>query len=148
MKQNKPVKSIIQTPIILLLFLCFLGIETIAQDNDSIVPINNPKRFLRKIDISEVTHNGIRIWQDDFSGHWVGLDFGFNMLINEDYSGYQSEFMENDVFRSNSAYINFLQQSISLQKNKNTIGLVTGLGLHLQSYRWMIKPLLFKIPAM
>ena len=135
MKLKKPVERLIQIQIVLIILLCFSGIETKAQENDTIIPIENPKRFLRKIDFSEVTHNGLKIWEDDFSGHWVGFDFGFNMLLDEDYSGYQSEFMDNDVFRSNSAYINFLQQSISLQKNRNTIGLVTGLGLHLQSYR-------------
>lgn len=135
MKQKKPVKSIIQTQIILLLLLCCSGIDAVAQENDSIVPVKNPKRFLRKIDLSEVTNNGLKLWQDDFSGHWIGIDFGFNMFLDEDYTGYQSEFMENDIFRSNSAYFNFFQQSIGLQKNKNTIGLITGLGLHLQSYR-------------
>ncbi|WP_303923075.1 outer membrane beta-barrel protein [Draconibacterium sediminis] len=135
MKHRKPMKRILQTQILVLLFLCFSGLEIKAQENDSIVPIENPQRFLRKIDLSEVTHNGLKLWQDDFSGHWVGIDFGFNMLLNEDYTGYQSEFMDNDIFRSNSAYFNFLQQSIGLQKNRNTIGLVTGLGLQLQSYR-------------
>lgn len=135
MKKKKPVKSIIHIQIILLLLLCFSGIEAMAQENDSIDVVKKSKRYLRKIDISEATHNGLKIWQDNFSGHWVGFDFGFNMLLNEDYTGYQSEFMDNDVFRSNSAYINFMQKSISLQKNRNTIGLVTGLGLHLQSYR-------------
>ncbi|WP_297095072.1 outer membrane beta-barrel protein [uncultured Draconibacterium sp.] len=135
MMHRKPMKRIVQIQLLLFLLLCFSGFEINAQENDTIVPIENPKRFLRKIDLSEVTHNGLKLWQDDFSGHWVGIDFGFNMLLDEDYSGYQSEFMDNDVFRSNSAYFNFLQQSIGLQKNRNTIGLVTGLGLQLQSYR-------------
>ncbi|HYQ56588.1 MAG TPA: outer membrane beta-barrel protein [Draconibacterium sp.] len=135
MKQSKPMKRIVQIQFLFVLFLCFSGLEVRAQENDTIVPIENPTRFLRKIDLSEVTSNGLKLWQDDFSGHWVGIDFGFNMLLNEDYSGYESGFMDNDVFRSNSAYFNFLQQSIGLQKNRNTIGLVTGLGLQLQSYR-------------
>lgn len=135
MKQSKPMKRIIQIQFLLFLLICFSGLEIKAQENDTIIHIENPKRFLRKIDITEVTHNGLKLWQDDFSGHWVGIDFGFNMLLNPDYSGYESEFMDNDVFRSNSAYFNFLQQSIGLQKNRNTIGLVTGLGLQLQSYR-------------
>ncbi|MDX8341637.1 outer membrane beta-barrel protein [Draconibacterium sp. IB214405] len=135
MKLKTPMKRIVQIQLLLFLFLCFFSPEIKAQENDSIVPIENPKRFLRKIDLSEFTHNGLKLWQDDFSGHWVGIDFGFNMLLDEDYSGYESEFMDNDVFRSNSAYFNFLQQSIGLQKNRNTIGLVTGLGLQLQSYR-------------
>lgn len=135
MKHKKPVKNRFQIHIILLLLLCFYGMEAVAQENDTIVSVENPKRFLRKIDLNEATSNGLKPWKDNFSGHWMGFDFGFNVLLNKDYSGYQSEFMNNDLWRSNSAYINFLQQSIGLQKNRNTIGLVTGLGLHLQSYR-------------
>jgi hypothetical protein len=77
----------------------------------------------------------LNFWQDKFTGHWAGVDFGFNMFLNENYEGYDYDFMENDVFRSNSTYINLIQQSISLQRNRNTIGLVTGLGMHFQSYR-------------
>lgn len=107
-----------------------------AQEADTIVPVNkDPEKILKKIELREVTRGGIHFWLDDFSGHWAGFDFGFNLFVNDDYTGYEDEFMENDVFRSNSAYINIVQQSIGLQKNRNNIGLVTGLGLHLQSYR-------------
>ena len=70
-----------------------------------------------------------------FLAHWAGIDFAFNMLINEDYTGYNSDFMNNDVLRSNSLNINFVQQSIGLQRNRNTIGLVTGIGIRFHSYR-------------
>ena len=79
--------------------------------------------------------DGFNFWQDKFTGHWAGIDFGFNSFLYRDYTGYDSEFMDNDIFRSNSTYINLIQQSIGFQSNRNTIGLVTGLGLHLQSYR-------------
>ncbi|MBT3382813.1 MAG: outer membrane beta-barrel protein [Prolixibacteraceae bacterium] len=120
------------------LFFMFLGFGLIsnAQENDTIVPLQqNPEKLLRKIDIRKITNDGFNLWQDKFSGHLAGIDFGFNMFLNPDYSGYNSEFMKNNIFRSNSTYINFIQQSIALQHNRNTIGLVTGLGLHLQSYR-------------
>lgn len=121
---------------LILVFFLFLCADILAQTADTIVPVNkDPEKILRKIDIRDVTRNGINFWQDKFSGHWAGFDFGFNLFLNEDYAGYDEEFMENDVFRSNSAYINIIQQSIGIQKNKNTIGLVTGLGFHLQSYR-------------
>lgn len=122
-----------------LLLIFFVGVtlfHSFAQVSDTIVPVNkNPEKILRKIDISDITRNGLTPWKTKFSGHFAGIDFGFNMFLNEDYSGYQSEFMENDVFRSNSAYFNVVQQSFGLQKNKNNFGLVTGLGLRLQSYR-------------
>jgi hypothetical protein len=107
-----------------------------AQESDTIVPVQKrTEKILRKIDLREITRNGLTPYKTKFSGHYAGIDFGFNMLVNTDYSGYDSEFLENDVFNSNSAYFNVVQQSIGLQKHRNTFGLVTGLGLHLQSYR-------------
>lgn len=109
---------------------------SVAQETDTIVPIQkDPEKILRNIDIKTFTRNGFNFWQDDFTGHWAGVDFGFNTLLNSDYTGYESEFMKNDIIRSNSLYINLIQQSIGLQHNRNTIGLVTGLGMHFQSYR-------------
>jgi hypothetical protein len=106
-----------------------------AQEQDTIIPIDkNPEDILRNVKPRSFI-SGFNFWQDDFTGHWAGLDFGFNTFINTDYSGYDTEFMKSDLFSSNSTYVNFIQQSIGVQKNRNTIGLVTGLGLHLQSYR-------------
>lgn len=123
---------------------CFTGIfilvaiftESKAQLTDTIVPsIKNSDKFLRKIDIRSITQSGFNFWQDKFSGHWAGIHFGFNGFSNPDYTGYQTEFMKNDFFKSNSTFVNPIQQSISLQSNRNTLGLVTGLGLQFQSYR-------------
>lgn len=122
---------------IFLLFL-FLGFALISnsQESDTIVPAQqNPEKLLRKIDIRKITDDGFNLWQDKFNGHWAGIDFGFNIFLNPDYSGYDYEFMNNNIYRSNSTYLNLIQQSISLQHNRNTIGLVTGLGIHFQSYR-------------
>jgi len=114
----------------------FTSFPVLAQETDTIIPIDeDPEKILRKIDIREIAKDGLNFWQDKFKGHWAGVDFGFNMFLNEDYEGYDYEFMENDIFRSNSTYINLIQQSIGLQRKRNTIGLVTGLGMHFQSYR-------------
>ncbi|NOR74338.1 MAG: hypothetical protein GQ525_04185 [Draconibacterium sp.] len=118
----------------------FLFVSTfvtlIAQETDTIIPIDeNPEKILRKIDIREVTQNGFNFWQDKFTGHWAGIDLGFNTFLNKDYSGYDSDFMDNDILRSNSVYINVIQQSIGLQHNRNTIGFVTGLGVQFQNYQ-------------
>jgi hypothetical protein len=76
----------------LLVLFCSLGL--IAQ-NDTIVPVDeDPEKLLRKIDIREFTNGGFNFWDDDFSGHWAGVDFGFNLFINPDYSGYYSEFFD------------------------------------------------------
>lgn len=110
--------------------------NSLLAQNDTIVPIDkDPEKLLRKINFRDLTAGGFNFWYDDFTGHWAGIDFGFNSFLNPDYSGYSTEFMENDIFRSNSTYLNLIQQSIGLQQNRNTIGLVTGLGLQLKSYR-------------
>lgn len=138
MKRKLPSKTIeYNFPLIPVLCCLFVfSLKSWSQKNDSIVPVEqNPKKILRKIDIQKLNKNNFYFWEDTFTAHWAGIDFGFNGFLNPDYTGYASEFMENNIFRSNSTYINAIQQSIGLQRNRNTIGLVTGIGLHLQSYR-------------
>jgi hypothetical protein len=109
--------------------------QLIAQ-NDTIVPIDtDPEELLQDLDLTVYNPPAFNIWYDNFRGHWSGFDFGFNTFYNEDYSGYNSNFLENSLYRSNSAFINLIQKNIGLQRNRNTIGLITGIGLHLQSYR-------------
>lgn len=120
--------------LLVLFILPGFNLKTNAQ-SDTIVPVTDPQKALQAIDIREITSNGIGLWNDDFTGHWAGIDFGFNIFLNEDYNGYESDFMDNDVLRSNSLSINFVQQSIGIQRYRNTIGLVTGLGLRFHSYR-------------
>lgn len=135
MNINLPLKTVFCRIFILIVVAGIWG-KTPAQETDTIVPVKkDPEEILRKIDIRSITQHGFNFWKDNFTGHWAGVDFGFNAFLNEDYSGYESDFMNNDIFRSNSTYVNFIQQSIGMQHNRNTVGLVTGLGLHLQSYR-------------
>ncbi len=120
-------------PVLLATVILCIHIPAWSQATDTIVPVEqDPGKILRKIDIRKT---GFNFWQDKFEGHWAGVDFGFNGLANPDYTGYNLEFMENDLWRSNSTYLNIFQHSIGLQSNRNTTGLVTGIGLHLQSYR-------------
>lgn len=117
-----------------LIFIIVLSNHTAyAQETDTIVPIRkNAEEILKKINLNS---DGFNFWKDDFSGHWAGIDVGFNTFLNADYTGYESEFMKNDILRSNSFYLNLIQQSIGLQRNRNNFGLVTGLGVQLQDYR-------------
>jgi len=138
MKNFKPskIKPIFSLSTFLLYFMILVGNPVFAQTSDTIVPVNeSPEKLLRNIRIGQSPRTGISIWRDKFTGHYAGLDFGFNMLLNEDYSGYDTQFMDNDVLRSNSLYLNFVQQSISLQRARNTFGLVTGLGVQFYNYR-------------
>ena len=135
MNINVPLKTAL-CRIFILIVVAGIWCKTPAQETDTIVMVKkDPEEILRKIDIRNITQHGFNFWNDNFTGHWAGVDFGFNTFLNDDYSGYESDFMNNDGFRSNSTYVNFIQQSIGLQHNRNTVGLVTGLGLHLQSYR-------------
>jgi len=138
MKGNTPLKTkqnVTRILIISILF-AFSSTSVFAQDQDTLLTsVPKPEKALKRIHIRQLTKNGFNFWQDEFSGHWAGIDFGFNMFLNPDYSGYDTEFMDIDELRSNSAYFNVLQQSIGLQRSRNKIGLVTGLGLHLQGYR-------------
>ncbi|MFW5822798.1 MAG: outer membrane beta-barrel protein [Tangfeifania sp.] len=131
-KTMKTLKASALSALLATVVLC-INISAWSQTTDTIVPAEqNPRTILRKIDIRKM---GFNFWKDNFEGHWTGIDFGFNGFENPEYTGYNLEFMKNDLLRSNSTYINILQHSIGLQRNRNTIGLVTGAGLHLQSYR-------------
>ncbi len=119
--------------ILLIITILFFNMISFAQETDSIKPIRkNAEEILKKINLNS---DGFNFWKDKFSGHWAGIDLGFNMFLNPDYTGYESNFMKNDIFRSNSFHLNLIQQSIGLQRNRNNFGLVTGLGIQFQDYR-------------
>lgn len=74
-----------------------------------------------------------------FRGHWSGFEMGINAFGNEDYSNYPlgtDEFMDLNLAKSIAVNLNFLQYDISLQKTKTNIGLVTGMGLEWNNYRF------------
>jgi hypothetical protein len=107
--------------------------RAVAQGTDTIVPMRqDAAKILKKINLNS---DGFNFWKDDFSGNWAGIDFGFNTFLRRDYSGYENEFMKNDIFFSNSINLNLIQQSIGLQSNRNNFGIVTGLGVQYQYYR-------------
>jgi hypothetical protein len=117
----------------LLIIILLFNLNSFGQETDSIKPIrNNAEEILKKINLIS---DGFNFWKDKFSGHWAGIDLGFNTFLNPDYTGYDSEFMKNDILRSNSLYLNLFQRSIGLQRNRNNFGLVTGLGIQFQDYR-------------
>ncbi len=121
-----------------LFVLCFFFhvVQSFSQLPDTMHIIQkNPEKLLKNLRIQNVTQGGFNFWNDDFSGHWAGIDFGFNTLTGEGFSGDSDDYLEHDIIRSNSLYANIIQQSIGLQKTRNTIGLVIGLGLQFKSYR-------------
>jgi hypothetical protein len=62
---------------IVLIFTIFtINTMSVAQETDTIVPIRkNAEEILKKINLNS---DGFNFWKDDFSGHWAGIDLGFN----------------------------------------------------------------------
>jgi hypothetical protein len=71
-----------------------------------------------------------------FEGHWAGLELGINSFTNANYQGFTPNFMDLNQNKSFEVGINFLQYSFGLQKEKKSIGIVTGLGLTYNDYRF------------
>ena len=90
-----------------------------------------------------------------FKGHWAAIEMGVNSFANVDYKGFTPNFMDLNQNKSFEISLNFLRYSIGLQKDKRNIGLVTGLGLTFNDYRFsnpytiendngMVKPVLLE----
>ncbi len=125
---------------IFLLFLATIAASlSFAQENDSVIVVqSHAGRLSGLIDIQDLVNEGYNYWDEKFKGHWSGVELGFNGFVNTDYSRYpasENNFLENDLLRSNILNLNILQYSKGFQQTRNTIGLVTGIGLSLQSYR-------------
>jgi hypothetical protein len=119
-----------------MLLMIFHSPEADSQISDTIEVVREkPEKLLKNLNIHSITQDGFNFWKDKFSGHWAGVDFGFNTLLHPDYGEYGLEFMKNSLLRSGFISLNPVQQSIGLQRNRNTIGLVTGLGLQWLNYR-------------
>lgn len=71
-----------------------------------------------------------------FQGHWAGFEMGVNSFTNVNYKGFTPNFMDLNHNKSFEVGINFLQYDIGLQKGKRNVGLVTGLGLTFNDYRF------------
>lgn len=138
-KMLECVRTIAMKQVLFLILLSCSALLSFAQENDSIVVVQSRAgRLAGLIDIQDLVNEGYNYWNEEFEGNWAGIELGVNAFGRADYSLYpasQNNFLENDVFRSNVLNLNVLQYSKGLQQTRNTIGLVTGLGLSLQSYR-------------
>jgi hypothetical protein len=82
-------------------------------------------------------HNGREKSRDHFKGHWVGIELGMNNFVNNKFSMVRSgndEFMDLNTGKSWNFNINFLQHSFGIISDK--LGIVTGLGLEFNNYRF------------
>jgi hypothetical protein len=74
---------------------------------------------------------------DKFKGHWEGLELGFNAFDKIDYSMYNpadNNFMSLNQGKSMEIDFNFYELNISLAKSY--VGLISGLGLSFNNYRF------------
>ena len=74
---------------------------------------------------------------DKFNGHWEGIEFGFNAFDRPDYSMYSpadKDFMSLNQGKSLELDFNFYELNIGLVKNY--VGLVSGMGLNFNNYRF------------
>ncbi len=81
-----------------------------------------------------------------FKGHFSGVDIGFNSYVTRDGSlslPEEYQYLDLNQGKSVGVSVNFLQYSIGLQRRGN-IGLVTGLGLEFNNYRYDSQNLLTK----
>jgi hypothetical protein len=72
-----------------------------------------------------------------FNGHWEGIEFGFNGFDKADYSMYSpadKDFMSLNQGKSMEFDVNFYELNIGLAKSY--VGLVSGMGLSFNSYRF------------
>ncbi|MEE4197714.1 MAG: outer membrane beta-barrel protein [Bacteroidales bacterium] len=79
------------------------------------------------------------IWEDDdrFKGSWSGFSMGLSNFVDQDFSISRSgddEFMDLNTGKSWNMNLNIAQYSVNLVNNK--FGLVTGLGLEFNYYRF------------
>ncbi|MFN8241331.1 MAG: outer membrane beta-barrel protein [Bacteroidales bacterium] len=80
--------------------------------------------------------NRVRRSHGRFKGHWSGIEFGFNNYMLSDRSLVIPDeiyYMNLNSSKSNNFNFNFTQQSFGLTRR---IGLVTGLGLNWNNYRF------------
>lgn len=73
---------------------------------------------------------------DKFNGHWEGIEFGFNGFDKPNYSMYpgDKDFMSLNQGKSMEFDLNFYELNISLAKSY--VGLVSGMGLSFNNYRF------------
>ncbi len=105
------------------------NIEIITSDRDTKVKIDDADGLRPDIECSKKRKR-------KFDGHWDGLDFGANLLLDTDYSMYPEEtpeFLETRPEKSFEVNINLFEYSFGFGQY---VGLVTGLGFNFNDYKF------------
>ncbi|HAQ19358.1 MAG TPA: hypothetical protein DCR40_09035 [Prolixibacteraceae bacterium] len=155
-------KTIFLSTILIASFILNLDAQQLSDDAKSFTPtsglvvsadtitpsVDKDTSIVRigKKDVKVIDHeNGTEIlWgkgkhkkdrSDRFKGHWEGVEFGFNGFDKPDYSAYNGlEFMSLNQGKSAEFNLNFYELNIGLAKSY--VGLVSGMGLSFNSYRF------------
>ncbi len=104
------------------------GIKIIENEDGTSIDI---------IDLDETEDEKDFSYKRKFKGHWKGFEMGLNNLSTEKFSlslPASNNFMNLNTGKSWNVNINFLQYGLGLIGNN--IGIVTGLGLELNDYRF------------
>ncbi len=92
------------------------------------------------IDIDRLDDQEYENWtghKPRFKGHWSTFEMGINSFANVSYDGYETEnFMDLNHNKSFEINLNLIKYNIALQKEKRNVGIVTGLGLSFNDYRF------------
>ncbi len=101
--------------------------------------------------VADITYGGVALKGTDnqlfpdqsspekrkFDGHWSGVEIGFNAMVdpqlNSGFSG-EFDFLELNYPKSVTVQLNFFEYNVPIVKNN--LGLVTGLGLWINNYRF------------
>jgi len=110
-----------------------------ADEDTSIVRIGNEEIQVidhdGDTDYNWCSHKHSKKRSGKFDGHWEGVEFGFNGFNKSDYSMYNgNDFMSLNQGKSMEFDLNFYELNIGLYKSY--IGLVSGMGLSFNSYRF------------
>jgi len=140
--------------------------KTDVNIGDNIINVNDDKKDTVKIRVGRKTmvisegHHGASVKYDKlndeeykfwtghepkFKGHWSFFEIGVNTFASVDYAGYAipgsssyhgSNYLDINHNKSLEVNINLFKYSIGLQKKHKDFGLVTGLGLNFNDFRF------------
>jgi len=118
------------------------NVEVVINDKKIVVVTDDSVRVKLGDNSIEINEDGnVKInkgcKKEKFNGHWKGLDLGVNGYLtpNNDFS-YPDEYslLDQKYQKSFNVNLNFYEQNVNLIRNK--LGLVTGLGLSWNNYRF------------
>lgn len=135
-RKNIRIIGLLKSILFILVLLLPWKDNLLAQSRDSVSLTLTRENNTVKDDSTETAFDNF--YEREFTGHWSGVCFGFNSLVNRNYSNYSGQtgdFLDPQVFKSTTLDVNPFQFSMGLQRYRSNIGLVSGAGLEFVNYR-------------